>query len=809
VAGQVGPLRATTNFPGGNVPVDSTATTPYVGTSFDTYTLAIPPNNTAPNAPTNLTPAANSTGTYNNGFTASWTLSDPDAGDTQSAFSFRRKLGAGAYEYYNVTTASWQSTEVYNTSTTPAYTFPAGKWPGGSYVWSVSTRDAGGLTGPYAADQAINSNSAPNAPTLGAPADGAGLDTRVANTFSWTHSDPQGDAQTAYALRYTVSGTPYWWNGSIFVTTETFITSAAASVSIPANAFERGVRGVWSVATKDASLQGSYAPDRIFYTTPPTPTTLTPTTGATVTTDLPTLGLILVTGSGTGQSTQRAEFQIARDAAFTSNLRTILEPGGDARVSGATTEAVSGAAELFQGTWYIRARALNTSGGQYSDYTATNTFTVSHPPTAINLTPTGGAIRQFGTTGNMTTNWNFSDTSPTDVQTAFQATVERNSDGVVLYDTGKQAGAAQGYTFVIASQYKGVLLRWRVRLYDSDDVLGAYSAYQTFIIDDAPTVAITAPADASTIQSGQPTVSWTYAGTRAQANYRVVIRAGSTVVHDTGVVASAATSYTPSGTVLVNNTVYTVQVTVSDTGALSSTATNTFTTTFAIPTAGSFTVNAANFNDLGRVRITWTNGTRETEWTGWLVYRRRVGGVWGLVYENRLDLPNYTFDDYYPASGVAYEYAVVQEVVRFGATLEGNKVPQTTPVLYTQYYWLIHPDDAARVYRLDHVTSDSFTDEYQEETFNIIGRGRKKDYGTHLGVSGSISASIHESLNGRTAATQRGELETIKASREAYYLRSPFRDYWLISLGNVSTERMAGTGGIEHAKVSFTYEEVV
>ncbi len=156
--------------------------------------------NSAPTAPTLRTP---NNGTYVDlaaGSTFTWTFSDPDVGDTQAAYAFRRKAaGAGAYDYWNASTQAFQASEVFNGGSAATVTFPAAKWTNGTtYNWSVSTRDPAGATGPYAGDFTVVANSAPTV-TVTAPT--GTVTTTSKPVVTWTYADAQGDPQENYQVR--------------------------------------------------------------------------------------------------------------------------------------------------------------------------------------------------------------------------------------------------------------------------------------------------------------------------------------------------------------------------------------------------------------------------------------------------------------------------------------------------------------------------------------------------------------------------------------------------------------------------------
>jgi hypothetical protein len=103
--------------------------------------------------------------------------------------------------------------------------------------WSRDTTKDATLTITYV-DQ-----SPPNAPTLVAPAAGATVDGTLTPTFSWTHNDPQGDAQDFADVELAD-------NAGTVLSTQT-VTGAANSLVWP-SALTRGLTYKWRVRTSDA-----------------------------------------------------------------------------------------------------------------------------------------------------------------------------------------------------------------------------------------------------------------------------------------------------------------------------------------------------------------------------------------------------------------------------------------------------------------------------------------------------------------------------------------------------------------------------
>lgn len=138
---------------------------------------------TAPNAPL-LTSPINST-VIDLALTQplAWTFSDVDPGDTQSAYDLRyRVVGAGAW------------TTVSDTSADQFRDIAAATFTAANFEWQVRTYDALGAVGPYSASEFFTAATAPAAPTITAPADGANVGVTAA--VIWTAA-----AQTHYQAR--------------------------------------------------------------------------------------------------------------------------------------------------------------------------------------------------------------------------------------------------------------------------------------------------------------------------------------------------------------------------------------------------------------------------------------------------------------------------------------------------------------------------------------------------------------------------------------------------------------------------------
>ena len=145
----------------------------------------------APNPPTSITPSGlqntltpTVSGTYNQG-----------TGAAEAAYQYEiRHGGVTIYQSGDVSGAfgTGQSYGTNNASDTPA-TPPALAW-GTSYEIRARSKDGNGAYSAWSSWQAFSTNAAPTTPTNLSPSGAVTGDTTP--TLSWTHNDPDSDAQT-------------------------------------------------------------------------------------------------------------------------------------------------------------------------------------------------------------------------------------------------------------------------------------------------------------------------------------------------------------------------------------------------------------------------------------------------------------------------------------------------------------------------------------------------------------------------------------------------------------------------------------
>ena len=571
------------------------------------------------------------------------------------------------------------------------------------------------------------------------------------------------------------------------------------------------------------------------------PVSITPLPAATVATSVPPLTANADLNTKYPQSRHKVIWQLAVTPDFATMQRNFTQ--NDTKLALVTGTEVDGVTVQFSdtlpiaqalsqanappgpATWYIRAALIDEYGKQHA-WSASQTFQVSHPPSATPVAPSGVTI--YGT-GVVTFNWTTSDPYVNDYQTAYQIIVENNADNSVVYDSGKITSTAKILLSApLAVGNKDLQLRWKVRVWDMDDVPGAYSSTLLFKIEDPPTVAISAPAGGTPVATPFVTTTFTptVAGGRTITKYSIVVTQGSTTVFDTGgyvnntppTATGVPITYTSGASVYKNDQQYTMTLRVQDSDGLEATSAVSFSTHWTPPApAAGVAVDTTQYNveGAGYVRVTWNDTARDPAFVNWIVYRKSdeinlttlaviKAGTWEPLASVYIPATTYIYDDYRTPAAHKVSYYVSQVVNRFGDFIESETITPVVVYPHSDGYWVLMETGSVR---LSIVTGDSYTDEYEEETLNIYGRGRYVDRGSYLGIVGSLDVQLRDT-GGTSARMKKQQLEAMKAESQNTYLRTPFGDIYKVSVGNLGIGRIAGVGEAEFCDVSIPYSQV-
>lgn len=561
-------------------------------------------------------------------------------------------------------------------------------------------------------------------------------------------------------------------------------------------------------------IELSYAALQMDYQAVPVPTNLVPLNGSIVTSSRPAIGASIVNSAPQAADSFAREWQFCQVNTFTGGtLKTITETTYGSTKSGQIAYPAA-TARLTQGLWYMRVRTLVEGTDSVSAWTATTSFTVAHPPgIASNRTPSGGESLAYAASVPLT--FRFNDPwvglgeGLIGDYTINVDTLEGPLTGLPVTLTGTFAidGNIKSVSLATNAAWKDKALIWRVRTDDEDNATGATSGYNVFYIRDPPTIAVTAPTASEVVLVATPTFEWTVTASEGRTQASAVVRVyREGVLFYTANIVGSALIHTPDFPILEPDLDYTVTVQVTDTsGVTGISPAQAFTADIDVPDTPIFGLDDSRFADEGLITVDWAGSTSEAAILEWRILRREVGtGVWERIATVSPSL--FAYEDWLAPSHTPLEYAVSQVALSFGMPIESAIVPQTiTPG--SDRYLIVCPDDPT-LNIVVNATGESFNEEYEESTLNLIGRGRRHEIGTRYGYSGTLTAQLYddETFTGRQ---KRLKLEYMRSAGLRYYLRNPFGDVWRIALTGLSFERIAGTSGLqEYTTASISYIEV-
>jgi hypothetical protein len=479
-------------------------------------------------------------------------------------------------------------------------------------------------------------------------------------------------------------------------------------------------------------------------------------------------------------------------------------------------------------------QTVSPVAGTWTQLTATSSSvglgsTVSQVQLAIGETGTPAAgdafyaddLEMIQSSGDVVFSWTFSDTEPTDVQSEYSLEVVRTDTGASVLSTGWVVSNDKTVTKTFNYDLYEIPLTWSVQLKDVDGTAGQIAGPRDFTLGHPPAVAIVTPAYGSTVTTATPTISWSYSslGSRTQKAFRITIQdAGDVeIVADTQWRMGAETSYTFPTNVVENLHDYNIQVMVFDTAGLYDETYGYIVCDWIEPALAVPTITMDSY----KVRLFWGDATKDDDFISWRVYRRymvpasvqldteNTATTWVLLFETNEDSPVYLYDDYTCPLNKPVDYVIVQVADRFGSVIESNITSFDTITLEGDKYYFVPEDPIGTIasYESNSVTGDNFTRDIEQETLHVVGRGRQVQVGDDLGYNGTLTLKFR---NPATARINREFLERLSSDTNKVYIKTPFGDVVLVSLGSVGTNRQAGFGGgADIADVTVPYLQVI
>jgi hypothetical protein len=199
--------------------------------SYATFEVAVPPF-----APTILYPINGSVADLGSGFTLEWRNNYFSNVGSQTAFSIRRQVNGGTYEYWDGT--SWDPITAgdeppFLPGAASTYTFRTDEVPNGSnYVFSVAIRDDYNQLSAWSPGVSVLASSAAQVTVL----DPSGNTTVTNPTITWTTFDKENDPQQSWQVRVISS--------SVYGTGQVLDPATATAVWDSGEHFEESTRSV-------------------------------------------------------------------------------------------------------------------------------------------------------------------------------------------------------------------------------------------------------------------------------------------------------------------------------------------------------------------------------------------------------------------------------------------------------------------------------------------------------------------------------------------------------------------------------------
>jgi hypothetical protein len=782
-------------------------------------------SNTAPNAPTGLSPTGG-------GFTTSKVLSgdfsDPDSGDSMSAYQVQIST---ANTFASIL---YDSGEVADTGTSFSHTHTASLTYNTTYYWRARTKDAAGLWGPYSAGtDSFKPNTKPNTPSNLTPSGGS-IVSSLTPTFSGSASDPDsGDYLALAQIRvYRSSDNRMEWDSGDFASGVASFTKTFGSGGTTYNNLSLNTSYYWTAVVKDSNGASSSTSSSATFTTYASGVgDMTPSVtkgNGWVKTLTPSFNF--VTPVNMNQYTLRI---------YDTN-GTLIRTIGPTTVSPVATTlstpyTYSGAPALEWGTRYQWTAQFRDTNNVTQTESAKEVFWTNAAPVANNIYPSNN---QAVTSINPAIEVGFADQDLsngfTDSPTALSIEVSRSSDSVIMYTMSKTASlssvsnalsqGASGVTTTAGAGgttlTKNVQYRYRSRYTDNSaasNAVGSYSEYIYFKPTDGPSAAYkttggytsgVADSDLTTgkINNPLPELSYTFTGayskTQKSRRLRIIETSASNAIrYDSGFVLSSESTLTVPDSIILNNATYKFEITVTDTDDLASTPIET--TLVALWNAPAQITGLDVQQGNGTLKLSW-NQTADANFTKYNIYRRLFGsGAQFTLLTSISDSTVLNYTDYSAGVGVKYEYKITQTSQPSGSNPVDSDIDAASAVTASSEsdnWWIVYEGDESLGVEL-YVDSESRTNPYQEEIFEPFGRPRKVVVRyAQFGVEGSLSAYIP---NDETSVKM-PKIRLLFGLSAPLYLKTPFGDVYKVYFGTPTYEyATAGT-----VKLAVGYIEV-
>lgn len=291
-------------------------------------------------------------------------------------------------------------------------------------------------------------------------------------------------------------------------------------------------------------------------------------------------------------------------------------------------------------------------------------------------------------------------------------------------------------------------------VWDSDDVVSDPASVD-FKLAILPTVEMDFPIAGEPVITATPSYSWVpdFPVGRTQTHYRVTVRKGTALVWDSAIKAGDDDVINQPAGYLKNGNTYTVTTWIKDNLGMTATDSVTFTTGWPKPVAcpAPF-VDLSLYEELGFAYVTIVPPAVDPGIyanTKIALMRRSLFSNYDWEEVGVLQMGaglNYSIIDPTLPGGVDSFYAAVLQIDNGGDLSIGDPDDSGSTKVSpsSTNYWLVDQDSPEMNTIIPIVISDSYSDEVEQETINIVNRGRWVETGDDYGPNGSLTAKVYD-----------------------------------------------------------------
>lgn len=368
----------------------------------------------------------------------------------------------------------------------------------------------------------------------------------------------------------------------------------------------------------------------------------------------------------TALSTNAVEIRLKQSGTIVRTSPTITKTVANTATGSITWAETTWAALSWGPTYSYEVRGRDTNNN-WSNWSSGRTFNTDAAPTVpAGFSPSGGTV--FTSFPLLQVDWTDSDdTTLTGLTGTFEIT-RPNATVINVTPTFNATSGEWEYQTTATELDQFGTYKWRARSFDGTLYSGVttvagsatWGGPVTFQYLAGPSVSISSPADNATVTTSTPTVTWV-AATQTQYRLQLVNPTTGIAVYDSGWVVSTAQSAAIAAGYWHNLEARDITVSVKDAASLEGSDTNTnITLSYTAPPditgLNVFGVEIGSDLNPSAIRGEWDATTEPVgTFVAYLVYRSDI--VDGPII--RITSPSQTvFQDFFPASGVQYNYTV-------------------------------------------------------------------------------------------------------------------------------------------------------